>query len=52
VLFRSIGFDDDFIYSEINVSLDDRKIPMKPLLRDEALLVFNAWKEKDDQTLY
>ena len=47
-----IGFDDDFIYSEINVSLDDRKIPMKPLLRDEALLVFNAWKEKEDKTLY
>jgi tRNA(Arg) A34 adenosine deaminase TadA len=47
-----IGFDDDFIYSEINVSLDDRKIPMKPLLREEALLVFNAWKEKDDKTLY
>lgn len=47
-----IGFDDDFIYTEINVSLDDRKIPMIPLLRDEALQVFNAWKEKDDKTLY
>jgi tRNA(Arg) A34 adenosine deaminase TadA len=47
-----IGFDDDFIYEEINVPLSDRSIPMKPVLREEALKVFKAWSEKDDKTLY
>lgn len=47
-----IGFDDDFIYTEINMKLDERKIPMLPVLRDEAIKVFQAWQEKGDKTLY
>ena len=47
-----IEFDDDFIYAEITVPLEQRKIPMIPLLREEALEVFRAWQTKGDKTLY
>lgn len=47
-----IQFDDALIYDEMTVPLEQRKIPMIPLLRDEALQVFRAWKEKEDKTAY
>ncbi len=47
-----IGFDDSMIYDEMNASLDDRKIPIIPLGREEALKVFHHWKHKDDKTPY
>ena len=47
-----IEFDDDFIYKEITVPLDQRQIPMIPLLREEALVVFKEWQENPDKTLY
>jgi len=47
-----IGFDDSMIYDEMNASLDERKIPILPLGRNDALKVFRQWKEKDDKTLY
>ncbi len=47
-----IQFDDALIYNEMTVPLEQRKIPMIPLLRDEALEVFRAWKEKEDKTEY
>lgn len=46
------GFDDDFIYQEIEVKPSERKIPMENLLRDESLKAFELWKEKGDKTLY
>lgn len=46
------GFDDEFIYQEIEVKPSDRKIPMIPLLREESLKAFELWKEKGDKTLY
>lgn len=46
------GFDDDFIYQEIEVKPADRKIPMISLLREESLMAFELWKEKGDKTLY
>ncbi len=47
-----IKFDDEFLYREINVPFKDRKIPVKQLLRDEALLVFKKWQEKEDKIPY
>lgn len=47
-----IQFDDDFIYEEIGTPLEQRQIPMIPLLREEALVVFREWQEKSDKTLY
>ena len=48
----AIGFDDDFIYEEINVSMDDRRIPFEQLGREEALQVFKEWQSKVDKLEY
>lgn len=48
----SIGFDDDYIYNEMNQPIDNRKIEMKQLLRDEAYKVFEQWKNKSDKIKY
>jgi guanine deaminase len=47
-----IGFDDALIYREIKLPLSKRSIPMKQLLRDEALLAFEAWQAKSDKVVY
>lgn len=36
------GFDDAFIYREFLRSHSDRKIPMTPIMREEALEAFRA----------
>jgi len=46
------GFDDDFIYSEIDKLPDQRSIAMKQILQEEAMNVFDAWKEKEDKINY
>ncbi|GAA0880017.1 nucleoside deaminase [Algoriphagus jejuensis] len=46
------GFDDNFIYQEIEVMPEHRQIPMVSLLREESQKAFNLWKEKGDKTLY
>lgn len=46
------GFDDAFIYEELQQSLGDRRLPMKQLLRDEALEVFSLWKQQENKTPY
>ncbi len=47
-----IGFDDEFIYQEIDRKLEDRKKPMVALLRDEALGAFRMWEENTSKTEY
>jgi len=47
-----IEFDDQFIYDQINVLFEARKIPMKQLLRDEAIKAFEEWGAKTDKTKY
>ncbi|TAE32959.1 MAG: nucleoside deaminase [Cytophagales bacterium] len=46
------GFDDQFIYEEIDKPRERRSIPMTQALRDEANMVFAEWKEKVDKTKY
>jgi tRNA(Arg) A34 adenosine deaminase TadA len=48
----AIGFDDDFLYHEITLPVSHRKIPMKQLLRPEALAVFAEWNTKPDKIRY
>ena len=48
----AIGFDDSMIYEEMSKAYSDRKIPIISISREEALVVFKEWKEKDDKTLY
>lgn len=47
-----IQFDDDFIYQEIPKPLNERKIPMQQIARDEALVVFQEWESKQDKVRY
>ena len=49
---RDIDFADDFIYEELDKSLENRTVPIIPLLRDEALHTFRMWTEKEDKTEY
>lgn len=47
-----IGFDDSRIYEEMRRPAADRRIPMIPLMREDALEVFRAWEEKKDKITY
>lgn len=47
-----IDFDDDFIYREINLAVEDRSIPAINILRDEALKTFGFWKDFEKKVLY
>ena len=47
-----INFDDDLIYREVAKPIAKRLIPMKQLLRPEALEVFAEWKTKADKIRY
>ena len=49
---RDIDFADDFIYEELDRPLDERTVPILPLLRDEALVSFRMWMAKEDRTEY
>ena len=49
---KKINFDDSLIYSEISKKNEDRKIPTKQMLRDEALKAFDLWDKKIDKTEY
>ena len=49
---KKISFDDSLIYSEISKKNEDRKIPTKQMLRDEALKAFEIWNKKTDKIEY
>jgi len=46
------GFDDDFIYREINTELPDRTIPTQQFMRTGAVKVFNQWIDSDIKIPY
>jgi tRNA(Arg) A34 adenosine deaminase TadA len=47
-----IGFDDDFIYSEIALPYNERKIPLIRIMENEALEAFKEWASKTDKVHY
>ncbi|MBP5135113.1 MAG: nucleoside deaminase [Paludibacteraceae bacterium] len=49
---KSIGFDDSFIYDEMSLPLNERKIPTKPMMREKAIKAFLEWAEKSDKQTY
>lgn len=48
----AIGFDDDFIYQELELRNDDRHKKMEILLPEEAKKAFEMWRESTDKTEY
>jgi len=47
-----IGFDDSFIYDQLVVPIEARKIPMIPLMREQALEAFREWEQSPKKTEY
>src|SRR6476661_5785681 len=48
----AIGFDDQFIYEELDRPMADRKLPVVQLLRDEALKSFRLWDSSESKIEY
>lgn len=48
----AIGFDDQFIYNEIELNVCHRHLPTEQLLHEEALIAFKEWQQKTDKTEY
>lgn len=46
------GFSDAHIYDELPKPMPERKIRFVPILRDEALSVFEHWRAKPDKICY
>lgn len=49
---KQIGFDDSFIYHELELKPADRKLPSETLLHEEAIKAFEAWTAKEDKVEY
>ena len=47
-----IGFDDQFIYEELEKTFEHRQMKLVNLMRDEGLAVFENWANKLDKTKY
>ena len=49
---KAAGFDDSFIYDELALPRDRRKLPSVPMMRNEAIKVFEEWVRKEDKVEY
>ncbi len=49
---KGIGFDDSFIYDELEKPISKRSIPMTQIMQHEAGKAFDAWKQKADKIEY
>ena len=49
---QKIDFDDSLIYSEFQKNINERKIPMIQMMRNEALKAFELWDKKIDKVKY
>ncbi len=49
---KNIDFDDSFIYFEVSKKIEDRKIKMTQMLRNEAIKAFEIWDKKVDKIKY
>lgn len=49
---KNIGFDDSFIYDELELKPAARRLSSEVLLREEAIKAFEAWTNKTDKTEY
>ena len=47
-----INFDDNFIYDEFDISLNERKLPTIQLLRAEAQSAFIKWQKCENKIEY
>ena len=48
----SIGFDDEFIYTELPLDAKNRRIPTEQIQTPEAFTAFEQWQRTGDKTVY
>jgi tRNA(Arg) A34 adenosine deaminase TadA len=48
----AVGFDDAFIYEELKLGHNSRRLPMQQLLREESLEIFVLWRQQESKTRY
>lgn len=48
----AIRFDDEVIYQELALPINERSIPATQILHDEAIKIFEAWEEDSNKTMY
>ncbi|MFQ5662968.1 MAG: nucleoside deaminase [Terriglobia bacterium] len=46
------GFDDYFIFEQLQLPMSQRKIPMRQMMHDEALKAFPLWEQRTDKIEY
>lgn len=46
------GFDDSFIYKELALTKDERRLKTEILIPEEAKRIFEEWKNNEDKTEY
>ena len=49
---KNIGFDDSFIYDEIGLKPENRRLQSLQLLPDEAIKAFESWVNTSDKIDY
>jgi tRNA(Arg) A34 adenosine deaminase TadA len=47
-----IGFDDSFIYDQLVLPVESRKIPMIQMMHEQALEAFREWEKSPNKTQY
>ena len=47
-----IGFDDSFIYDQLSLPVQSRKIPMIQIMHDQALVAFREWEKSPNKIQY
>ena len=47
-----VGFDDAFIYKEMELPIDKRSVPAERILGEEAYKAFQMWDENPDKIKY
>ncbi|MNW34923.1 Guanine deaminase [compost metagenome] len=47
-----VGFDDQFIYKQIDLPMDQRSIPMKQIKTTKHSLPFDAWRTSNNKVEY
>ena len=48
----AIGFDDEWLYQQMEAPVAERALSMTQMLRAEAKAVFDAWHRRPDRKLY
>ena len=49
---KNAGFDDSFIYEELETKIENRKIPFQQIMNEEAQVAFKLWDEMEEKNEY